>query len=67
MGIEDLAQYGVAIFSIGALVYTVVYVVNRFLDFMKNHLAHHTEIDDKLASAVRELLEFLKYQNKNKF
>ena len=62
MAFNDLPQYGVAIFAVGAL----VYIVKIFLNFIKNHLQHHTEIDEKLAEAVRELLDWLKYQNHSK-
>ena len=57
----DLAQYGVAALSIGAL----VYVVNKFLKFISNHLEKHTEVDADLANVVRELLDWLKYNNRN--
>lgn len=62
MNLSNLPEYGVAIFAIGAL----VYIVRVFLNFIKNHLEHHTEIDERLANAVNNLLEWLKWQNHNK-
>ena len=35
MILEDFAQYGIAIFSVGALVYVITFVVKKFLDFLK--------------------------------
>ena len=62
----DLAQFGVAIFSIGV----VLLIVKEFLKFLKNEMEHlrqdiqrHTEIDDRLAEAVKQLLDYLKFHN----
>jgi len=62
----DLAQFGVAIFSIGV----VLLIVKEFLKFLKNEMEHlrqdiqrHTEIDDRLAETVKQLLDYLKFHN----
>jgi len=62
----DLAQFGVAIFSMGV----VLLIVKEFLKFLKNEMEHlrqdiqrHTEIDDRLAEAVKQLLDYLKFHN----
>jgi len=59
MNLYDLAQFGVAIFSVGCLAYVITYVVNKFLSFqkrqednfneiIKNHLNHDMEAKNKL-------------------
>jgi len=65
----EFAQFGVAIFSV-AIVY---FIVRTFLDFLSNDMEHlrrtiekHTEIDEKLAEVVKELLEFLRFHNGKK-
>lgn len=62
----DLAQFGVAIFSMGV----VLLIVKEFLKFLKNEMEHlrqdiqrHTEIDDRLAETVKQLLDYLKFHN----
>jgi len=63
------AQFGVAIFSV-AVVY---FVVKTFLDFLRNDMEHlrrtiekHTEVDEKMAVIVKELLDFLRFYNGKK-
>lgn len=49
-----------------AVALVVLYLITKeFLNFMKNHLEHHTKVDEDLAQAVRELLNFLRWQNGN--
>ena len=59
MGLFEIAQYGVAIFSIAALVYVITFVVKRFMDFLTkqednfhkiitNHLDTDTKAKNKL-------------------
>ena len=77
MNLLDYSQFGVAIFSIGAL----CYCIERFLKFMAkqeesfkntidNHLTSSTEVANEqlksaqnLNKAVEELLTFLRYSN----
>lgn len=62
MDLYNLAQFGVAIFSVGALVYVITFVVKRFLDFLKqqednfnliikNHLHSDTEAKNELKNS----------------
>ena len=55
MNLANLAQYGVAIFSIAAIIYTV----HLFVGVVKNHLTHSTETNGKLANAIENMLRFL--------
>ena len=59
MDLFNLAQFGVAIFSVGCLAYVITFVVKRFLDFQKrqednfndiitNHLHSDMEAKNKL-------------------
>lgn len=57
--LKALGEYGVAIFSIGAM----VYIVKLFVNFMKNHIQHHTEVAQGLKDAVCNLLRFLERKN----
>lgn len=57
--LNNLGEYGIAIFSIGA----IVYIVKLFVNFMKNHIQHHTEIAQALKDAVCNLLRFLERKN----
>jgi len=70
MNIFDIAQLGIGIFSIGAL----IYLVPKFLKFMErqeenfrntinNHLAESTDANRNLANVIKELLDYLKHQN----
>lgn len=79
MNLLDYSQFGVAIFSIGAL----CYCIERFLKFMArqeesfrdtidNHLNNATSVANEqlksaqnLNKAVDELLTFLRYSNGN--
>jgi hypothetical protein len=72
MNLTDYAQFGVAIFSIAAL----AYVISKFLKFMEiqernfkdtidNHLEAQRKANNELTAAIRELLDFLKWQNRN--
>jgi len=78
MALLEYTQFGVAIFSIAAL----VFCVGKFLEFMKqqevsfkntvdNHLDSLKEasgvqsrVQGELCKAVDELIRFLRYQNK---
>ena len=59
---EALGEYGIAIFSIGA----IVYVVKLFVGFMRNHIQHHSEVALELKNAVCNLLKFLERSNGSK-
>lgn len=77
MGLTDYAQFGVAIFAIGAL----CFAIEKFLKFMAkqeesfketidNHMYKATEVASEqiksaqnLNKAVEELLVFLRYSN----
>ena len=59
MNLYDLAQFGVAIFSVGVLGYVITFVVTKFLDFqrkqednfseiIKNHMHNDMESKNKL-------------------
>jgi len=72
MNLIDYAQFGVAVFSIAAL----VYVISKFLKFMEiqernfkdtidNHLEAQRKANNELTAAIKELLDFLKWQNRN--
>ena len=52
MPLAQVAQYGVAIFSIGAL----VYVVHIFVKFLKNHIEHSTRASQRLADLIEAML-----------
>ena len=73
MNIFDIAQLGIGIFSIGAL----IYLVPKFLKFMErqeenfratinNHLKENAEANRSLAKVIGELLDYLKQQNHKK-
>ncbi len=55
MDIIQLSQYGVATFSIGAIIYTV----HLFVNVVKNHLTHSTMANDRLSNAIENMLRFL--------
>lgn len=63
MWIAKLAEYGVAVVSIGALVYTV----NLFIKFLKGSMVRHIEdsarANQKLADSIQEMLTFLRIRN----
>ena len=59
MDLYNLAQFGVAIFAVGALAYVITFTVKRFLDFLtrqednftaiiKNHISDDTKAKNKL-------------------
>lgn len=56
----DLAQYGVAIFAIGTLGYTV----HLFTKFVGNHIGTSTKASQKLADAISQMLRFLERSGK---
>ena len=71
--ILDFAQFGVAIFALAMVYFTIKEIVSKFLEILKNDLEHlrqsvekHTEIDDKLTQAVRELIDYLRHHNGKK-
>ncbi len=61
--IANLAEYGVAVVSIGALVY-VVTLFARFVkttqDLMLNHISESTKASQKLYSTIDEMLRWLR-------
>ena len=62
MAIENLPEYGVAIFSIGAL----VYVIRAFLNFLGNHIASSNKALIELTKVIQELKDYLMMQNGKK-
>lgn len=56
---QALAEYGVAIFAIGAL----VVVTLSFLKFIKNHVCHSTKASQRLADMIEQMLKFLERRN----
>lgn len=56
---QNLGEYGVAVFSIGA----ILYIVKLFVGFMKNHIEHHTSAAKDLKNAVCNLLTYLERKN----
>lgn len=80
MDLYNLAQFGVAIFAVGALAYVITFVVKRFLDFLtrqennfteiiKNHLHSDTDAKNKLEqsnSALTKAVEqLIRFLEKN--
>ena len=80
MDLFDLSQFGIAIFTVGAM----TYMIKKFLCFMKhqetnfnkiitNHLHDSTEANNRLershqefSMVIKELLSFLRANNGNK-
>ena len=66
MGIANLAEYGVAVVSIGALAY-VVTLFARFVrttqDSMLNHITDSTKASQELSSTIGEMLRWLERNN----
>ena len=60
--LKSIGEYGVAVFSIGA----IIYIVSIFVKFIKNHLEHNTKASQDLANAVKQLLHFLERTRNNK-
>lgn len=56
MNISDYAGLGIDF----ALLAALVYVVKLNMDFMKNHIQHATDSQDKLSQAIHSMLEFLR-------
>jgi len=70
MALNDLAQFGVAIFAVGCLAYVITFVVKRFLDFqrrqednfneiIKNHIHTDTEAKNKLEQSQLGLTKMI--------
>ncbi len=60
MDIESLTQYGMAVVTLGVL----VYVIQQFIGVIKNHMTHSTESQNQLSSAINMMLKFLERNNK---
>ena len=67
----DFAQFGVAIFSMAVLGFVIREFLkfaknqeNNFVGVIKNHLRHSTKATNKLEKTVKELIIFLKNNNK---
>ena len=60
--LENIAEYGVSIVSIAA----IIYVVQMFLNFFKHHIEYHTKAAQELTATIRELLVYLERTNGNR-
>jgi hypothetical protein len=56
---SELAEYGVAIVAIGAL----VVVALAFLKFIRNHVSESTKASQRLADMIEQMLTFLVQRN----
>ena len=80
MQIFEIAQFGVAIFSVGTLAYVITFVVKRFLDFqrkqednfneiIKNHLHTDSEAKNKLEQSqvglTKMIEQLIRFLEKN--
>lgn len=77
MNLFDLSQFGVAIFTVGAMAYMIKKFLcfmkhqeNSFNEIIKNHLHTDTEAKSKLqlsnqelSMVIKELLSFMKKSN----
>lgn len=70
MNVFDIAQLGIGIFSIGALIYLVPKFLkfmerqeNNFRETINNHLKDNSQSNQNLASVIKELLDYLKSRN----
>ena len=59
---ESLAEYGVAVFALGA----IVIIVLAFLKFIKNHIQDSTRASQRLADMIEQMLKFLVMRNGGK-
>ena len=75
MELIEMAQFGVAIFSVGVLAYVITFVVNKFLEFqrkqednfneiIKNHLDTDTQAKNKLEQSNIALIKSIEYLTK---
>lgn len=80
MDLYNLAQFGVAIFSVGCLAYVITFVVNKFLDFqkkqednftdiIKNHISDDTKAKNRLEQAnvglTKAVEQLIRFLEKN--
>ncbi len=56
---QGLAEYGVAVFSMGCL----VFVVLKFLAFIKHHITESTRASQRLADMIEQMLTYLRHKN----
>lgn len=59
VNLMPIAQYGVAIFSIGAILFIVV----LFVKFIKDFMVKAVETQQELKDAVHEMLLYFKLKN----
>ena len=61
--LSNLANAGLAGVAIVAIL-SLVFVVKRFVDFIANHIEHHTQVNQKLVDAIGQLIRWLEKNNK---
>lgn len=62
ISLAAIAQYGIALFSIGA----IIYIVTIFVKFIREHLAEATKSNEGLKNSINEMLLYFKLKNGSK-
>lgn len=80
MDLFQLAQFGIAIFSVGCLAYVITFVVRKFLDFqtrqednftaiIKNHISDDTKAKNRLEQSnvalTKAVEQLIRFLEKN--